>query len=97
MNGKGFSAAHSTTGALQAMVGTARKVKGTDSIEPALTASDLSRIIAQTDNLPVAFLSQLTQNDTHSPSMYAQIETAGRNVFNSILVRSSPGRCLFNR
>ena len=87
MNGKGFSTARAATSAFQAMIQSARKVKNAETIEPALTASDLSRILEQTDGLPPDLLSQLTQNAEHSPSTYAHIETAVRNVFNSILVR----------
>lgn len=81
-----LSSVDTTTKALQKLLAEARRKKGTVEIEPPLAASDVTGLIERTEELSSLRVRLQDVKDASRQAHFARIETAVRNIFNSLLV-----------
>lgn len=94
MSSLDVASVRSFTSAFGKLLTSARHIKSTHSIEPALTIGDFQGQIEEIGNLDYGSSQQNpTQKEHNRQAHYAAIETAFRNIFYDLLV-SSLGSCL---
>ena len=81
-----FSSVHAMARSLEDLLEEAISGETIYGIDHALTESDLDGLIQQVNALPLASLRQKSEGDSLRQTHFARIETAVRNVFNSLLV-----------
>lgn len=86
MTDRNLSSVSAITLSLGDLLEAAISANPTYGIDHALNESDLDRLIQQIDALPLASLRQQAEGDASRQTQFARIETAVRNVFNSLLV-----------
>ena len=82
----GLSSVHAMTGSLQRLLDEAQAAKATNDLDPAITSTDLDRLTELQDHPFFAPSRQHEDADSSRQTHFARIETAVRNVFNSLLV-----------
>ncbi|KAI9793041.1 MAG: hypothetical protein M1816_000939 [Peltula sp. TS41687] len=86
---QGSSSVHDMAQSLEDLLEEAVNGEITYGIDHALTEPDLNRLIQRINALPLASLGQQFQGDSTRQTLFARIETAVRNVFNSSLASTS--------
>lgn len=90
MAGHSMSSVHTMTISLQGLLEKALCDRVKQGIDHPVAPSDLDRLVQEIDGLPLTSRSQQTEEEPSRQTLFARIETAVRNVFNSLLVLLRP-------